>query len=84
MFKNTLILFHMHISRIYLHAKSFQLCLNLCTTVDCIPPGSFVSGILQTRILEWVTMPSSKESSQPRDETHISYISCTGRQAFYH
>ena len=42
-------------------------------------PGSSVHGILQVRILEWVAMPSSRGSSQPRDGTHVSYISCTGR-----
>ena len=31
-------------------------------------------GILQARILEWVTMPSSKGSSQPRDQTQVSHI----------
>ena len=31
-------------------------------------------GILQARILEWVAMPSSRESSQPRDQTHVSRI----------
>ena len=45
----------------------------------CSPPGSSVHGILQARILEWVTMPSSKGSSRPRDWTHVSYVSCTGR-----
>ena len=29
-------------------------------------------GILQVRILEWVAVPSSRESSQPRDQTHVS------------
>ena len=29
-------------------------------------------------------MPFSRESFQPRDETHISYISCIGRQVLYH
>ena len=33
-------------------------------------------GILQARILEWVPMPSSRSSSQPRDWTHVSYVSC--------
>ena len=42
--------------------------------------GFSVHGILQARILEWVAMPFSRESSQPRDRTHISYISCTGRR----
>ena len=29
-------------------------------------------GILQARILEWIAMPSSKGSSQPRDGTQVS------------
>ena len=36
-------------------------------------------GILQARTLQWVAMTSSRGSSWPRDQTHISYISCTGR-----
>ena len=36
------------------------------------PPGSCVYGILQARIWEWVAMPSSKESSWPRDWTQVS------------
>ena len=31
-------------------------------------------GILQARIVEWVTMPSSRGSSQPRDQTQVSHI----------
>ena len=31
-------------------------------------------GILEARILEWVAMPSSKGSSQPRDHTQVSHI----------
>ena len=44
-------------------AKLLQLCLTLCDPVDCTLPGSSVCGILQARILEWVSMPSSRESS---------------------
>ena len=40
--------------------KSFQLCLTFCDPMDCSLPGSFVNGILQARILEWVAMPSSR------------------------
>ena len=29
-----------------------QSCLTLCDPMDCSPPGSFVHGILQARILE--------------------------------
>ena len=50
------------------HACSVaQSCLTLCDPMDCIPPGSFVHGILQARILEWVAISSSRRSSQPRD-----------------
>jgi len=31
-------------------------------------------GILQARILKWVSMPSSRESSQPRNQTQVSHI----------
>ena len=41
-----------------MHTKSLQLCPNLCIPIDCNPPGSSVHGILQKRILEWVTMVS--------------------------
>ena len=51
-----------------------QLYLTLCDPMDCSPPGSSVLGILQARILEWVAMPSSRESSQPRDQTQVSCI----------
>ena len=37
-------------------------------------PGSSVHGILQARILEWVAIPFSRGSSQPRDRTWVSYI----------
>ena len=51
-----------------------QLCLTLWDPVDCSPPGSSVHWILQARILEWVAMPSSRGSSQPRDQTWVSCI----------
>ena len=35
------------------------------------PLGSSVHGILQARILEWVAIPFSRGSSQPRDQTQI-------------
>ena len=63
-------------------AKSLQSCLSLCNPMDCSPPGSSVHGILQARILEWVAMPFSRGSSWPRDRTHVSYVSCTGKWIF--
>ena len=44
-----------------------QLCLTLCDSMDCSPPGSSVHGILQARILEWVAIPIPRASSLPRD-----------------
>ena len=40
-----------------------------CNPTDSSPPGSSVHGILQARILEWFAVPSSRGSSQPRDQT---------------
>ena len=51
-----------------------QLCLTLCDPMDYSPPGSFVHGILQTSILEWVAIPFSRGSSQPRDWTRVFCI----------
>ena len=48
-------------------AKSLQLCPTLCDPMNCSPPGSSVHEILQARILEWVAMPCSRESSPPKD-----------------
>ena len=55
----------------------------LCKAMDCSPPGSSVHGVLQARTAGWVTMPSSRGSSQPRDWAHISYVSCIGRWVLY-
>ena len=41
----------------------------LCNPMDCSPPSSSVHGILQARILKWAAVPSSRESSQPRDQS---------------
>ena len=49
-----------------------QSCLILCDPLDCSLTVSSVHGILQARILEWVAIPFSKESSQSRDQTCAS------------
>ena len=46
-----------------------QSCPSFCNPMDCRPPGSSVNGILQARTMEWVAIPFSKGSSQPRDQT---------------
>ena len=50
-----------------------------CDPIVCSPSGSSVHRIFQARILHWVAMPFSRRSSQPRDGTHISWVSCIGR-----
>ena len=52
--------------------------------MDHSPPGSSVRWILQVRRLEWGAVSSSEGSSQPRDGTCISHVSCFGRQVLYH
>ena len=50
-------------------AKSLQSCPTLWDSMDLSLPGSSVHGMLQTRILEWIAMPSSRGSSRLRDHT---------------
>ena len=67
-----------------MRTKSLQSYPTLCDSMDGSPPGFSVHEILQARILEWVSMPSSRGSSQPRDWTHVSCVSCIGRRVLYH
>jgi len=56
-----------------------QSCLTVFDPMDCSLPGSSVHGILQARILEWVAIPFSRESSRLRDWTRVS---CTADRFF--
>ena len=47
-----------------------QLCPTLCNPTDYSPPGSSVHSILQAKILEWIAIPFSRGSSEPRDQTY--------------
>ena len=49
-------------------------CPTLWDPVDCSLPGSFLHGILQARILEWVPISFSRGSSRTRDWTRVSGI----------
>ena len=51
-----------------------QSCPTPCNPRDCSSPGSSVHGTLRTRVLDWVAMPSSKGSFQPRDQTQAFHI----------
>ena len=65
-----------------------QLCLTVCSPLDCSPPRSSVHGIFQARIPEWVSISSSRGSSRfrdqicSRDQIHISLISCMAGGCF--
>ena len=63
-------------------AKLLQSCPTLWDPEDCSLQAFSVHGILQTRILEWVAMPSSRGSSQSRNLTHISCSSCNAGELF--
>ena len=54
------------------------------TLMDYSPPGVSVHGIFQAQILEWITIYSSRVSSLPRDQMHISCVSCIDMQILYH
>ena len=56
------------------YCAQIQLCPDLCDPMDHSLPGSSVHGIHQIRILEWVSMPSSRGSAWHRDWTHGSWI----------
>ena len=60
-----------------------QLCLILCDSMDYSPPGSSVHRILQSRILQWVVISFSRESSWPKDWNHVSCLLCW-QQILYH
>ena len=45
-----------------------------CDHMHCSLPGSSVHGMLQARIMEWVAIPFSKGSCQPRDQAWVSCI----------
>ena len=51
-----------------------QTCLTLCNPIDCSLPGSSVHGVLQTRIPEWVAMPSSRLTEVTLGKNGICYI----------
>ena len=49
-------------------------CLTLCNPMDCSLPGYSVYVILQASILQWVAVPFTRRSPQPRDWTCVSCI----------
>ena len=80
--------------------SNLDICVHMyvCVCVSAIP--SVMSDSLQpfglqptrllcpwdspTRILQWVAKPTSRGSSQLRNRTQVSYVSCIGRWVLYH
>ena len=71
--------------------QSFNVCM--CNPGHCSPPGSSHGiswdamgnhGNSGARILEWADVSSSRGSSQSREGTPVSCISCIGRRVLYH
>ena len=69
----------------HLSHQSTMLCYVLCLVAQSCPthcdPMDYIArqaplsmGILQARILQWVAMPFSRGSSQPRDQSQVSCI----------
>ena len=51
-----------------------QSCPILCDPIVCSLPAFSIHGILQARIMEWVTISFSRGSSRPRDWIRVSHI----------
>ena len=58
-----------------------QSCSTLCNLTDSSPPGSSVHGVIQARILKWVTIPFSKVSDFPNSGSNPGLFHC--RQILY-
>ena len=67
-----------------MHAQSLQSCLTLWDPMDCNLPCSSVHGILQSKMLEWIAMPSSRGSSWHRNQTCGCCISFIAGGFFTH
>ena len=59
-----------------------QSCPTLCNPLACSRLDCSVHGIFQARILEWVAISSSRESSWLRDPSHVSCVSCIAGRFF--
>ena len=70
-----------HQTHTCVRTESLLLCPILCDPMDPCPPCSSVHGVLQARILENFLF---RRSSQPRNRTRISYVSCIGRWVLYY
>ena len=76
---STVYFFYSHYPHLRLscvQSKSLQSCPTLCNPMDCSLPGSCVYG---KEYWSGLPCPPLQESSRPKDQTQVSYISCIGR-----
>ena len=64
--------------------KNSPVVMTLCCPMDCSLPGFSPHGIFQAKILEWGAICYSRRSSQPKEQTHISWVSHIDRWILYH
>ena len=68
--------FYIHFPFVFVCVLVAHLCLTLCNPTVCRPWDSSVHEIFQARILQWVAIPFSRGSFQPRDRTRVICIVC--------
>ena len=74
-FTVTLCIFcHYHNTWSESESVSLLVMLDSCDSMDYSLPSCSAHGILEARVLEWVTISFSRESSWPRDRTWVSLI----------
>ena len=69
-----IVMFKIEILRICHWSEVTQSCPTLCDPMDCSPPGFYIHGGFQARVLEWVAISFSRGPSWPRDQTRVSCI----------
>ena len=70
--------------RIWILLLCFLLVTEVCMITQLwlfLTPWTVAHGISQARVLDWAAIPFSRESSWPRDQTHVS---CIGKWILYH
>ena len=67
-----------------MYAQSISHVWLFCDPMNCSWPGSSDDGSSQTTILVWIAISSSRGSSQPRNWTYISCVSCTSKWILYY
>ena len=67
---------HSYLNMLFFVVQSLSHIGLFCDPMNCNPLDFSVHGIFQARILEWVVISFSKGSSQPRDWTSVTCISC--------